>query len=121
MTTQKLEKGNRKSQYARLFLIIAVGLIIAGGIHLYSALTTEPTTVNIADSIYHPVMAVAFYACSKLVKVGKRQVIYLLVFIGIITIFYGLLMGRGFNFFNLAISAYFIWQMFNLSRDGELT
>ncbi|MEM7114793.1 MAG: hypothetical protein AAF614_20325 [Chloroflexota bacterium] len=94
---------------------------MVSGIHLFSVLTAGATTENISDFIYHLVLAAATFGASQLVKAGKRNVIYLLGIIGVIGVAYSLAMGRGFNPVTIIITIYFIWQMNNLSNNGELT
>ncbi|MCI0393922.1 MAG: hypothetical protein L0332_16020 [Chloroflexi bacterium] len=121
MITQQADNQSRRLQYVRLFTIIAAGLVVVSGIHFSSILTSGPETVNVADTIYHLVAAVGFFICSRLVKAGKREVIYLLGVIGIIAVLYAAIMGRGFNPIMILIDGFFIWQMLNLSKAGELT
>ena len=121
MTTQQAEKQNRRPQYVRIFTIIAIGLVIVSGIYFISILNFGSTTEKIADSIYHLVAAAGFFGASRLVKSGRHIVIYLLGFIGIFAVLYSLMMGRGFNPITIMIQGYFIWQMLNLSKNGELT
>ena len=120
MATQQPKKQNRRSQYARLFTIMTIALIIISAIHFASILTSGPATENIADTIYHLVMAAGFLGVSRLVKGGKRTVIYLLGLIGVIAVSYGLMMERGFNLILIVVIAFFIWQMLNLAKNGEL-
>ena len=116
MTTQQTENQKLRPRYIRLFTIIAIGLVIISGIHISSG----PTSENIADSIYHFVAALGFFGVSRLVKSGKRAVIYLLGVIGVFAISYSMFMDRGFNPIMILIIATFIWQMLSLSKNGEL-
>ena len=120
MTTQQTENQKLRPRYIRLFTIIAIGLVIISGIHISSILTSGPTSENIADSIYHFVAALGFFGVSRLVKSGKRAVIYLLGVIGVFAISYSMFMDRGFNPIMILIIATFIWQMLSLSKNGEL-
>ena len=119
MTTQ-VNTPDKNTQYSKLFLFLAIGLLVVGIIHLSSALGAAPPETAIADTIFHIVMAIGYFACSRLVKAGKRLVIYLLVLFAIAAILYGLLLERGFNYIILAIDVYFIYQMVQLLKRGNL-
>ena len=120
MTTPQTEKQHRSPQFVRLFTMISIVLVVVSGIHFSSILTSGATTENIADSIYHLVTAAAFFAASRLVKAGRRFVIYFLGIVGVLVVSYSLMMGRGFNPIMIVIFATFIWQMTTLSKNGEL-
>lgn len=121
MTIEQPEKQARKKQYVTIFTIFAVVLLVVSGIHLSSIFTSGANSENVPDFIYHLILAAGMFGVARLVKVGKRAVIYLLVFIGVIQVSYSLWMGRGFNPITIIIIATFIWQMVNLSKAGELT
>ena len=121
MSIQETQKPDRKSQYVRLFTIISIGLLVVSGIHLWSVVTNSSVTESTADFVYHFISAVGFFVASRMVKNGKRAVIFLLGLIGLASVIYSIAMGRGFNPVTLIIQAIFIWQMVNLSKIGELT
>ena len=120
MSDQPAEREIGKERYVRLFRILAIGLIVVSGIHLFSVLTSGATTENVGDFIYHLIIASATFGAAQLVKAGRRTVIYLLGIIGIIGVAYSLAMSRGFNPVTILITIYFIWQMNTLSKNGEL-
>lgn len=125
MTTQQTQSDNlnllakQASQLANFLVIMAIGLIIVGGIHLFSIVDSGFTSIALADVIYHFTLGIIVFFCSRLLKKKNPLVIYLMGAVGIIAVLYGFLMGRGFNFVMVIITVSFVWQLSRLTKsDG---
>jgi hypothetical protein len=112
--------AKRKSQFTKLFLLVAIGLGIAGGIHFFSIISSGFTSIRLADAIYNSVLGIVVFICSKLLEKGNRLVIYLMGAVGVAAVLYSFIMGRGFNFIMVIVVGFFVWQLLTLAKAGEI-
>lgn len=126
MTTEQTQSDSlspvakQASQLAAFFVIMAIGLIIVGGIHLFSIVNSGFTSIALADTVYHFTLGIMVFLCSRLLKKRNPLVIYLMGAVGIIAVLYGFLMGRGFNFVMVIIAGFFVWQLSKLTKAEEM-
>lgn len=126
MTTEQAQSdylnpmAKQASQLATFFVIMAIGLSIAGGIHLFSIVDSGFTSVALADTIYHFTLGIVVFFCSRLLKKRNPLVIYLMGAVGVIAVLYAFLMGRGFNVVMVIIAGFFVWQLSKLTKAEKM-
>jgi hypothetical protein len=111
---------SRLDSLARLFTFGAIGGIIAGLIHLASLLSNGYTSIGLGDVLFNMSGGVLAFICSRLLKNKKLLVIPLFAVIVLLSIVYGFLVGRGFNFIFTVIGLLILGGLISLWRSGEL-
>jgi hypothetical protein len=115
------EKSKSFKSYVTILTVMGVLGVLAGLINLLGAMSSGFSSVHLADVIFNTVFGVLIFICSRVLAKGKVLVIWLVSGCVLLSIIYSFAMGRGFNFVIAALGALFIWQLFTLKKQGELS
>jgi hypothetical protein len=116
-----VEKSKSFNSLVRIFIFCGAFGILAGAINLFGGLSSGFSGVKIADVIFNSTYGVLFFVCARVLAKGKVLAIWLCGGVILFSLIYSFIMGRGFNFVIAAIGAWFIWQLFTLKKQGELS
>jgi len=129
MTTKEptqQEGTNKKSKtfnyYVIILTVIGILAVGAGLINLLGAMKSGFSSTSLADVIFNTIFGVLIFICSRILAKGKVLAIWFFGACILMSIlYYSFAMGRGFNFIIAAVGTYFIWQLFTLKNQGELS
>jgi len=102
------------------FLFGGVLLIIFGFIHVFGFFTGEFTYLKLWDAIFNTSLGIIHMIC--FIYLNKRQmlVVWIYGFSILLSIGYGFVVGRGFNYFIAIFGAFIIYRLFELKKTNEL-
>ena len=115
------EKSKSFKSYVTILTVFGVLGVLAGLINLLGAISSGFSGAGLSDAIFNTVLGILIFTCSKVLAKGKVLAIWILGGCVLFSIIYSFAMGRGFNFVIAAVGALFIWQLFTLKKQGELS
>ncbi len=111
--------NSRKQLSLILFFVGALGVIF-GGIHLMSFLSSREG-IALSDAALNAGLGVLELLAGWFVTKGKKIAIFFIGAAILVSLVYGLLVGRGFNFVMLIVGGLFLVQAIMLWRRGDLS
>jgi len=116
-----VEKSKNFKSYVTILTVLGGLGVLAGLINLLGAMSSGFSGTGVSDAIFNTVFGILIFICSRVLAKGKVLAIWILVGCVLFSIIYSFAMGRGFNFVIAAVGALFIWQLFTLKKQGELS
>ncbi|MER2599326.1 MAG: MotA/TolQ/ExbB proton channel family protein [Caldilineales bacterium] len=119
------EGRNKRSKnlnyYVATLTVIGILGVVAGLIHLFRAMSSGFSNTSLADVLFNTAFGVLILICSRILAKGKLLAIWFFGACILMSLIYSYAMGRGFNFVIAAVGAYFLWQLYSLKKQGELS
>ncbi len=103
-----------------LFFIAGIGSITNGLIRAIGIILNGGTNIQVWDAIFNTSFGIIYFICLWFYNNRNKNVIWIYGFSILLSIGYSFAVGRGFNYPMVIIGAYFIYQLFNLSKTNEL-
>jgi hypothetical protein len=116
-----VEKSKTFKSYVTILTVLGILGVLAGLINLLGAMSSGFSGAGVSDAIFNAVFGILIFVCSRVFAKGKILAIWILVGCILLSIIYSFAMGRGFNFVIAAVGTLFIWQLFTLKKQGELS
>ncbi len=95
--------------------------ILTGLVNLPEAIVSGSSAIRVSDAIFNMVFGVLIFICSRVFVKGKVLVIWLVGGCVLLSMIYSFVVGRGFNFVTAIVGTLFIWKLFALKKQGELS
>jgi hypothetical protein len=115
------ERSKLFQAYDTLLTLFGIFGVLTGLVGLPEAIVSGSSVVRVADAIFNMVFGVLIFICSRVFVKGKALVIWLVSGCVLLSMIYSFVVGRGFNFVTATVGTLFVWQLFALKKQGELS
>ncbi len=117
-----MEQASTKSrkQLSLIFYLLGAFGLILGGVQLVSFLSSWEG-IALADAALNAGIGVLELFAGWFVMKGKKNAVFFLGAAILVSLVYGLVVGRGFNFVMLLVGGFFLARTIMLWQSGELS